>query len=326
MRTKNIYFLAGIIVSIMTGFFLPACSTETPNVIQGYVEADFVYVASPSSGRLENLAVKRGDTVIKGQLLFELEKDPEKLRVDEAKNQLIKAQKQLGDLQKGLRPTEIDALEEKLKETRSTLKLSEIEFNRRKKLYESETISKSEYDLARNEYDRSLHQVKKIEADLKTARMGSRDDLVSAAFSQVKAAQSLFEQTQWKLSQKKQTAKNSAIVFDTLYQEGEWVAAGRPIISLLPPENKKVRFYVPQRTAGTLSIGQPVKVSWDGCRKAVTAVIRFISPKVEYTPPVIYSSQSRSKLVIMIEAFPQKLDCSDLHPGQPVDVILPAGA
>lgn len=326
MRLNNVHCAAVIISILLTVLSMSACSTETPNVVQGYVEADFVYVASPVSGRLENLAVKRGDTVKQGQLLFELEKDPERSQADEAHNHLIKAQKQFDDLQKGLRPTEINALEENHQEARSNFQLAEIEFKRRKELLDSGTISRSEFDLARNEHERRLHQVKKIEFDLRTAHLGSRDDLISAALSQVKAAEAYLQQARWKLNQKKQIAESSAIVFDTLYREGEWIPAGRSIISLLPPENKKVRLYVPQKTAGRLSVGQTVTVSWDGCSKAVAAVIRFISPQVEYTPPIIYSSRSRSKLVIMIEAFPQTQDLAELHPGQPVDVVLPAGA
>ena len=312
-------------MSALLVVLLTACSQETPNIVQGYVEADFVYVASPGSGRLENLAVKRGDTVIKEQLLFELENEPEQSRVDEAHNQFIKAQRQLDNLQKGLRPTEIDALEESLQEARANFQLAEIEFKRRKKLLDSGTISRSEYDLARTEHEGRLHQVKKIKADLETARLGSRDDLIRAALSEVEAARAFLQQAQWQLSQKKQAADTSAIVFDTLYREGEWVPAGRPVVSLLPPENIKIRFYVAQQIAGGLSTGQTVNVSWDGGGKAIAAVIRFISPQVEYTPPIIYSSESRSKLVIMVEAFPQLLNHANLHPGQPVDVLLPAG-
>jgi len=326
MRLNNMHCAPAIRVVLLTALALSACSRETPNVVQGYVEADFVYVASPGSGRLENLAVKRGDTVKQGQLLFELEKEPERSQADEAYSQLVKAQQQLDDLQKGLRPTEIGALEESLQEARANIQLAEIEFKRRKKLLDSGTISRSEYDLAQNEHERRLHQVKKIESDLRTARLGSRDDLINAAFSQVKAAEAYLQQARWKLNQKKQIAGSSAIVFDTLYRAGEWVPAGRSIISLLPSENKKVRFYVSQEIAGRFSVGQTVTVSWDGCPKVVEAVIRFISPQVEYTPPIIYSSRSRSKLVIMIEAFPQTPDLAELHPGQPVDVVLPAGA
>jgi len=325
MKIKGVNCITTVIAILLISISLPGCTANDPKVVQGYVEADFVYVASPNSGRLEQLAVRRGETISKGQLLFELEKEPEKSQRDEAKNQLVKSQKQLDDLQKGLRPTEIDALKESLRETKANLKLAKIEFDRRKKLLDSGTISKSEYDLARNEYDRRIHQVNKIEADLKTARMGSRDDLISAAFSQVKATQAVLRHTRWELSQKKQSATSSAIVFDTLYREGEWVPAGRPVVSLLPPENIKIRFYVAQQIAGGLSTGQTVNVSWDGGGKAIAAVIRFISPQVEYTPPIIYSSESRSKLVIMVEAFPQLLNHANLHPGQPVDVLLPAG-
>jgi HlyD family secretion protein len=110
-------------------------------------------------------------------------------------------------------------------------------------------------------------------------------------------------------------------VTDTLFARGDWVPSGAPVVSLLPPGNVKVRFFVPETQLGTVSVGQKVAVSCDGCAP-ISATVSFIAPQAEYTPPVIYSKESRSKLVFLVEAKPAPEDALKLHPGQPVDVAL----
>ncbi|MEW6584097.1 MAG: efflux RND transporter periplasmic adaptor subunit [Nitrospirota bacterium] len=127
-------------------------------------------------------------------------------------------------------------------------------------------------------------------------------------------------QAEWDFSQKSQTAPQAGSVFDTLYREGEWVAAGRPVVALLPPENIKVRAFVPETRIGSVHPGDNVRVFVDGVREPFVGKVSFISPQAEYTPPVIYSRESRGKLVFMIEAVFAPATAVKLHPGQPVDV------
>jgi HlyD family secretion protein len=110
------------------------------------------------------------------------------------------------------------------------------------------------------------------------------------------------------------------VVFDTLYREGEWIAAGRPVVVLLPPQNVKLRVFVPQARLGSLHVGDPVRIFVDGAKDAVTGKVSFISPRAEYTPPVIYSRDERSKFVFLVEATFENAAAALLHPGQPVDV------
>jgi HlyD family secretion protein len=111
-------------------------------------------------------------------------------------------------------------------------------------------------------------------------------------------------------------------VQDTLYRAGEWVATGNPVVELLPPANIKVRFFVPQAALPRIKPGQTVSVTFDGGPHAYSATVNFISTQAEFTPPVIYSRENRSKLVFMIEAKFSPADAADLRPGQPVDVEL----
>src|SRR6185503_12984326 len=114
----------------------------------------------------------------------------------------------------------------------------------------------------------------------------------------------------------------AGLVQDTYFVDGEWVSANQPVVSLLPPQNIKVRFFVEERRLGSLRTGQAVSVACDGCPAPIAAQVSFISPQAEFTPPVIYSRQERAKLVFLIEARPAASDAVKLHPGQPMEVTL----
>jgi HlyD family secretion protein len=106
------------------------------------------------------------------------------------------------------------------------------------------------------------------------------------------------------------------------FRQGEMVAAGRPVVAILPPTNLKVRFFVPESRLPQIAIGDGVKIHCDGCASEIDARVSFISRSAEYTPPVIYSLEERSKLVFMIEARPE--NGGELRVGQPVSVTLTA--
>jgi HlyD family secretion protein len=112
----------------------------------------------------------------------------------------------------------------------------------------------------------------------------------------------------------------SGTVQQIYYREGEMVPAGRAVISIIPPGNVKVRFFVPQAVLPTISIGDPVAIACDGCETDIAGRITFIAAAAEYTPPVIYSQEERSKLVFLVEARPDSPE--NLRLGQPVSVTL----
>jgi HlyD family secretion protein len=303
-------------------FFVAGCSPNSSNVFQGYIEGEWVYVASPLGGALTNLAVARGDEVKAGQLLFELERGLEAAAVQQAEKNLAQAQSQLDDLNKGKRPTEIASLAAQLERARANLRLSAADLVRREQLGGADVVSKEELDQARAQSDADQAQVDQLKADLETARLGGREDTVRAAESTVESQRAALDKERWSFDQKMQFAPTNALVQDTLYRAGEWVAAGNPVVELLPPANIKVRFFVPQAVLPRIKPGQTVSVTFDGGPHAYSATVNYISTQAEFTPPVIYSRENRSKLVFMIEARFSPADAADLRPGQPVDVEL----
>lgn len=289
---------------------------------QGYAEGEFVRVASPYAGSLTTLTVHRGAQVGIGEPLFALEQENEKAGREEATQGLKRAEAQLENLKKGKRPAELDAIIAQQEQARATLKLSEDDFVRDEKLAKANFISRQKLDVDRTALKRDRERLKELEAQLATANLAARADEIRAAEATVSVAQATLARADWSLAQKSVKAPVAGLVQDTLYVQGEWVPAGNPVVSLLPPQNIKVRFYVPELQIGALKTGQAVTLLCDGCAATISAVISYISPQAEYTPPVIYSRENRGKLVFLIEARPSPTDAAKLHPGQPVDVKL----
>jgi len=289
--------------------------------VQGYVEGELVYVSSPLAGILTTLKVQRGAQVRAGVLLFSLDDTPETAARDEAQRRLAQARANLQDAKKGKRPTEINSMEAQLQQARVALALSEKELARQEKLSRIPgATSEQDRDRARTARDQDRHRVAQLEADLETARLGSRSDQILAAEAAQRAQEATLDRAEWDLSQKAQRSPAAGLIFDTLYREGEWVAAGRPVVSLLPPQNIKVRAFVPETKVASIQPGDPVQVTVDGMKEQLVGKVSFISPRAEFTPPVIYSLESRSKLVFMVEAVFDPQTAAKLHPGQPVDV------
>jgi HlyD family secretion protein len=259
-------------LSVLAAVLLAGCAKNSTGMFQGYVEGEYVYVASPLGGALTNLAVARGDTVKSGQMLFELERQSETAALDQAEKNLTLAE--------------------------ANLTLSQATFNRRAELRQSPSgvVSAEELDKAR----------------------AARD----ADAAQFAAQQAALDKAKWAFNQKRQFAPAGAQVHDTLYRQGEFVAAGNPVVVLLPPENLKVRFFVPQEKLPTVKIGGTISVHCDGAAKDYSAVVDYISTQAEYTPPVIYSRETRAEMVFMIEAKISPADAPSVRPGQPVDVTL----
>jgi len=254
IASRLVNILSGAAFLLLALFLITSCDRPPQDRFQGYVEGEFVYVASALAGQLESLQVRRGDQVKTDDLLFALDETAEKAALDQA---------------------------------RAALVLSEAEFARQEKLFRMGPAAAQDYDRARSTRDQDRQRV---------------------------------AQAEWNFNQKRQAAPQAGFVYDTLFRQGEWVAAGKPVVALLPPQNIKVRAFVPETQIGSIHYGDTTRVTVDGVPDPFIGKVSYISPHAEYTPPVIYSRESRAKLVFMIESVFDPGVSASLHPGQPVDV------
>jgi HlyD family secretion protein len=301
------------------------CAERTPAGYPGYVEGEYVRVAAPLSGTLLQLTVERGAEVARDAPLFTLESEQERAARAEAESRVRQAQATLANLEKGRRPPEIAAVRAQLAQAQASLRQSEADLVRTQKLVADKFLPPQKRDESIATRDRDRARVAELSQQVQIASLPARSDEIAAANAEVKAATDALAQAQWRVAQKSQVAPAAGLVIDTLYRVGEWVPAGASVVSLLPPANVKIRFYVPEPIVGTLRIGDAVDVRCDGCGAPINAKIRFIAPQAEFTPPVIYSKENRASLVFLVEARPDAFNAA-LHPGLPVDVAVPTRA
>jgi len=213
-----------------------------------------------------------------------------------ARGDSVKAGQRLFELERGSEAAALAVAEKNLASANASLALAESTFQRRRELRDSPSavVSAEELDQARAQRD--------------------------AAVAEVASQQAAVDKAQWSFDQKQQFAPANAFVQDTLYRGGEWVAAGSPVVVLLPPENLKARFFVPQEMLPRIKTGENVSVTFDSAVKSYSATVNYISTQAEFTPPVLYNRENRAKLIFMVEAKFSPADAAELRPGQPVDV------
>jgi HlyD family secretion protein len=267
---------------MVVAVLLAACDAPDAT-LQGYVEGEHVRVAAPVAGQLQELAVARGASVESGAPLFVLEQALEAAGVTEAGES-------------------IGAIRAQADQAEAAFRLAEANLKRLTELRAKGLASQEQVDEARTEHRRSDARRREMAASRRTA-------------------EARLDQARWQLTHKSVIAPAAGLVDDTFYRVGEWVPAGAPVVSILPPQNRVVRFFVPEARLAALRPGQAIEVRRDGAG-AVAATITFIAPRAEFTPPVIYSQDARAKLVFMVEARPAPADAAALHPGQPVDVVI----
>jgi len=183
----------------------------------------------------------------------------------------------------------------KIQDLKAQVAFFKVQYERQYKLFPIAT-SKANLDQAKTDYESKTEQLAANEAQL--------------------------IQTKWSLQQKTIYAPVTGLVYDKFYRIGEKVPENHPVLALLAPENIKVLFYIPEALLSQVKLGQDIEFSCDGCKGKKHAVISYISPEAEFTPPVIYNKDTRYKLVYLIRAdMPENLAMT-FHPGQPIDVYL----
>ncbi|HXC56991.1 MAG TPA: efflux RND transporter periplasmic adaptor subunit [Rhizomicrobium sp.] len=266
--------------AILLLLLLAGCGRKEDAAWLGYVEGEAAFIAAPQAGWLARVAIHRGDAVKAGDLLFTLDDTSQASARDQANAAIALAESQ-----------RVAAL--------ANLALTQKELVRQSNLLAEKAGTRQAYDVAKAAYDSAAAQVAQIDAQIAQARAA----LTGAAYQ---------------LSERDVVARTTGRVEDVFFRAGEYAPAMTPVVSVLPPENIYVRFFVPESQFAHVKLGQRVAISCDGCAAGLTATVSFIASQEEFTPPVIFSIGSREKLVFKIEArTPGGLR---LNPGQPVDV------
>lgn len=311
------------LLSLAFLWLLPACDKAPEDRLLGYVEGDYIYMALPEAGRLTAINVARGDQVTAGAALFTLDDTAERARLAKAQGDLAEAERTLADLKLGERPEELAVIQAQLESAQASLMLSEPRVKRRRELVKNNIVGAEDLDSAEASILEDRGRIAEYTARLAAAKLPARSDRIAAQEAAVAAFRAAIDEAQWSLDERQAVAPSAGSIEDVYYRLGEEVDGEKPVLQMLPPENIKLKLYVPEPDLGKFAVGQNLSITCDGCPPNLSATVNFIAAKAEYTPPVIYSETSRTKLVFLIEAKPDGTPPNfQWHPGQPVEARL----
>jgi HlyD family secretion protein len=311
MNAQRLVIVVLAIASLVLGAaLLLAPKLSKPRMLSGYVEGEPLYLASPVSGLVTEMAVRRGEIVPGGALLFTVDARSLAAQRDVAGGQVAQAKAQIAAL--GASEAQAGAA---VAAARAAALEARREAERVERILAGSpgAVSRLEVDKARAAADTAAAQLEAAQRQADAARAQ-----IGTARGQLAQAQGARADAEARLSLASARAPATARVEDTFFQTGEWASANQPLVSLLPDERITVRFFVPEREVARYRLGRQVGFSCDGCATGLTASVSYVSPRAEYTPPVIYSLESRDRLVFLVEARPAHPQ--RLTPGLPVDV------
>jgi len=285
----------------------------------GYVEGETSLIAPPVAGRLVVRQVDRGGQVKKGDRLFVIDPVLAEAEVTRTEGALAETKSRYENLLKGKRQEEKDVTTMQRRETEAALVQAEVELKRQTELLAKGYATRKDYEQADSQARQLRSRAGSLGAQERVNELAARPDEIAAAKSMVDQNQANLDQAKKRLDDLMPAAPEDGLIENTFFNIGEWVPAGTPVVSLLPPFRVKLRFYVPEEDVARAKMGQQVSFTCDACPPDLKANIIYISPRSEFTPPVIYSQTARTKLVFMIEARPEPTQ-SKLSPGLPVTV------
>jgi len=285
--------------------------------LSGYIEGEALYLSSATAGTLTTVSVQRGQRVAAGQPLFAVDAGQLAAQRDQAAAALAAAQARAEDARKGQRPAELSVYDAERAAAQAQLREAQTEFNRIAPLVRRGIYAPARLDQVRAARDTAAAQVRTVERRRAVGALGARPDAVVAAEAQVEQARAALLEAQARLDQISPKAPANARVQDVFFQTGEWAAPNQPVVALIPDGRVRLRFFVPEKEVARYQVGKTVAFTCDGC-KGGRARINYVSPRPEFTPPIIYSRDTRERLVFMVEAQPE--NPLALNPGQPVDV------
>ncbi|MFZ0268105.1 HlyD family secretion protein, partial [Caulobacter sp.] len=223
------------------------------------------------------------------------------------------------DAAKGQRPDELAVYDAQRAAALAALAQARADYHRVAPLAAKGFYAPARLDQVRAAMLTAEANVRTVERQRRVGTLGGRPDAIRAAESQAAAARDQLALAQDRLDQISPKAPAAARVQDVFYQPGEWVAANQPVVALLADDRVRLRFYVPQAEVALYRPGTRIAFACDGCKDGLEARINFVSPRAEFTPPVIYSRDARDRLVFLVEALPDHP--ADLPPGLPIDVV-----
>jgi len=308
-RFRPIIIVILIIAAAVVAWYLLGGS-KRERTLSGYIEGENLYLAAPVSGTVEAVSAIEGARVSAGQQLFRIEPATLTAQGQQAAAGVAAARTEIASAEAQAQQADADVSAASADAAKARQDLARLLSVKRA---DSAAVAGKEIDAA-NAALRNANA--RVTAAQKTAQ--ARRAQVVASRAQAEQARGGAREVEIRVGQLAPEAPAPARVEDVFFQRGEWVNANQAVVSLIPDNKVKVRFFVPEDQIARYRPGRNVRFSCDSCGGGLSAIIRYVSPRPEFTPPIIYSRDSRDRLVFMVEAYPARP--AALQPGLPVDV------
>lgn len=296
----------------------PQIEAPPPHSYNGYIEGDYVYAAAASSGRITDISVTEGAAVTEGTVLFRLDATQQEAALRAAQAQVAQAQAVLDNLLTGSREAETEVIRAELARAETELDLAQSRLERTRQLFDRGSVAQARVDDDQAATDSAAARVAELRAQLAVAELPARAAQVVAAEAALDAARAEADRARSALDDQVVLSPHGGLIDRVFFDNGEVAGAGTPVVAILPPDGLTALFFIPQDDRSSYRPGDEMAVSCDGCQPGLTATITRLASTPQYTPPIIYSSQERARLVFRAEA--DLTTGSGLLPGQPITV------
>lgn len=281
---KKVFIIVVVIAILIVVGVAGALALLKPevNLIQGQVDATAIKVSSKLAGRIENLYVKKGESVTAGQPLFVLSTPEVSAKYRQAVAAKAGAVAQYDKAEAGARRQTIESAHSLWQKAEAGLELAQKSYVRVKNLYESGVVPEQKMDEAAANLKSMQNTVKAAKLQYDLAREGAQKEDKAAAKSVVERAEGAIDEVQSYLSDSEQFSPIDGEVSSVIAEQGELVGSGYPIVSIIDTKNPWVSFNVKETLMPKFKIGTKFMAYFPALDATHELVVTDIAVQAQY--------------------------------------------
>lgn len=291
--------------------------------VSGTVEATESRLGFQSAGRITEVRVREGDRVTRGAVLARLDTSEAEARRNQAVARIDAARSMLQELTTGSRHEEIAQAAANVEAARERCNDLHRDVARNRTLYNGGAISLEILQKSEAAAAVADAQLKQALEQQRLVKTGARRERIDAQRAQLRDAEAALAAVDAFLANTVVSAPVSGIVTVRHHEPNETIAPGQPVVTLIDPDDRWVRVYIPENRLGSVHAGAPATIRSDTFGRKYSGRISFIASEAEFTPKNVQTAEERVRLVYAVKVRISGDPAMELKPGMPVDVEIP---